>query len=353
MLWAIDVLVRFAYMAMCRYPRNATLEALPADVTRVRFPKGAINYKGGQYVWICIPAVSLWEWHPFSISSAPHEEHVTLHCRALGNWTKQLHRYASQDRSQTLVDTRILIEGPAGAPAVDLDSSRYRMVLCVSGGIGITPMQSITNDLMHQHRQGRPLKSVYFVWSVRDKAMVQAMDKHSAKQDDVPPAPPVAAGASVVRSPVQKHESVRGGKADDGEAPRSSSSRLPTSFQPDLLHDHGNALGAHAGDDAGAGSESKKEGVLHTEFYLTKVRDKSQFDAAGISPDAQEHVRFGRPDLKAIFARIRDEARNANETRVAALVCGPPAMVSVVQSLSQTESKDGVTFDFHCEEFEF
>jgi hypothetical protein len=32
-------------------------------------------------------------------------------------------------------------------------------------------MQSIASDLIAQHQQGRPLKKVFFVWSVRDRAM--------------------------------------------------------------------------------------------------------------------------------------------------------------------------------------
>lgn len=33
---------------------------------------------------------------------------------------------------------------------IDLDSAKYKNVLMISGGIGITPMQSICNDLHAQ-----------------------------------------------------------------------------------------------------------------------------------------------------------------------------------------------------------
>jgi hypothetical protein len=42
------------------------------------------NYQEGQYAKINCPSVSNWEWHPFTISSAPNEEFVTFHIRIQG-----------------------------------------------------------------------------------------------------------------------------------------------------------------------------------------------------------------------------------------------------------------------------
>ena len=53
---------------------------------------------------------------------------------------------------------KVWVEGPHGKPQVDIWGDRYRMVLLVSGGIGITPMQSICNTLLKQSDAGRPLK---------------------------------------------------------------------------------------------------------------------------------------------------------------------------------------------------
>ena len=54
------------------------------------------QYSGGQYCFICIPALSVLEWHPFSLSSHPSQDSVFLHVRALGDWTKSLHALASK-----------------------------------------------------------------------------------------------------------------------------------------------------------------------------------------------------------------------------------------------------------------
>lgn len=53
------------------------------------------HYKEGQYAYICCPYVSKYEWHPFTISSAPQESTTTFHIRiqAEGSWTHQTRDY--------------------------------------------------------------------------------------------------------------------------------------------------------------------------------------------------------------------------------------------------------------------
>ena len=38
---------------------------------------------------------------------------------------------------------QVLLEGPYGAVGLDLDSGRYKVLLLLGGGIGVTPMQSV------------------------------------------------------------------------------------------------------------------------------------------------------------------------------------------------------------------
>ncbi|CAM9147406.1 unnamed protein product [Heterosigma akashiwo] len=148
--WMADVCCRLFYMAMYKYPKQCKIQRLPADVIRLSFPRGSnFPYKAGQYVFICIPDISYLEWHPFSISSAPHEDEVSVHVRVLGDWTAQLYALATRKDGGAV---RAFLEGPFGAPAVDLDAGEYRHFLFVSGGIGITPMQAICNDLLHQFK---------------------------------------------------------------------------------------------------------------------------------------------------------------------------------------------------------
>ena len=155
-LWLFDILVR-ALIAFLnnRHQRSILTVRLPSNVVRLTFLKKNFNYKSGQYCFICVPGVSLFEWHPFSLSSSPHEGMVSIHIRVLGDWTKRLYDYVEQTRQ---ID--VYLDGPYGAPCLDVDGDRYKMFMFVSGGIGITPMQSICNDILHQRRRGRDIRKV-------------------------------------------------------------------------------------------------------------------------------------------------------------------------------------------------
>ncbi|XP_074141319.1 NADPH oxidase 5 [Sminthopsis crassicaudata] len=52
------------------------------------------NYKPGDYVYLNIPAIAKYEWHPFTISSAPEQrDTIWLHVRSQGRWTNRLYEY--------------------------------------------------------------------------------------------------------------------------------------------------------------------------------------------------------------------------------------------------------------------
>ena len=161
--WAVDLLFRYIIMAMCIYPKTASLELIFPDVVEVKFPKSALfSYNAGQYVQVSFPSIAPLQFHPITISSAPHETEVTLHIRAVGKWSKQLAKLAEKH-----THTTIMLEGPYGTLGVDLDNDdRYQMAVMVSGGIGVTPCISLTNSLLHQHEQGRRLQKLHFAWAV-------------------------------------------------------------------------------------------------------------------------------------------------------------------------------------------
>ncbi len=48
-------------------------------------PQERFKYGGGRCVSVCVPAMSLWEWHLFRLSSHPMGGMVTLHIRVLGD----------------------------------------------------------------------------------------------------------------------------------------------------------------------------------------------------------------------------------------------------------------------------
>ena len=94
-------------------------------------------------------------------------------------------------------------------------------------------MQSICNDILSQHKRGRPIKKIMFIWSVRDLHMVSSVLEYD-------------------RTYYEQNES----------------KQLPHSFSPDLLH-----------------RDTVAVGMLETYFHLTKERDSSKFNEANIRPE--------------------------------------------------------------------
>lgn len=131
--WGVDFTIRKLVMAWTLNPQHATLKVISDTVVEVSFPKTeSFAYNPGQYIYLAIPEITWLEWHPFSISSAPHQTVVTLHIRKAGNWTASLFELAQKKQ-----DVEILLEGPYGSVAVDIMGDRkYKSVLLISGGIG-------------------------------------------------------------------------------------------------------------------------------------------------------------------------------------------------------------------------
>ena len=71
--------------------QRATAHLPSSGVTHLEFqrPQG-FEYKSGQWVRIACLALGTNEYHPFTLTSAPHEETLSLHIRAAGPWTTRL-----------------------------------------------------------------------------------------------------------------------------------------------------------------------------------------------------------------------------------------------------------------------
>ncbi len=87
------------------------------------------------------------------------------------------------------------------------------------------------------------------------------------------------------------------------------------------------------------------------------MRNKEQFEAAGINPDTQKWVRFGRPDLKKIFEEVRSLCTEEDIHRVGVCVCGPASLVTEVDNLCRESvmkpTCSTIRFDCHKEVFDF
>lgn len=95
----------------------------------------AWNYEAGQYIFLCVPQLSFFQWHPFTISTCVGRE-LQLHIKTDGNWTSKL---------RDLDLKYVSIDGPFGAPAQHFYD--FDQTIIVGAGIGVTPFSGILTDL--------------------------------------------------------------------------------------------------------------------------------------------------------------------------------------------------------------
>ncbi|XP_044737262.1 NADPH oxidase 5-like [Chrysoperla carnea] len=75
---------------------------LPSMVTHLVIKRPLnFDYHPGDYIFVNIPAIAKYEWHPFTISSAPEQEgYMWLHIRAVGQWTNRLFSYFEREQER-------------------------------------------------------------------------------------------------------------------------------------------------------------------------------------------------------------------------------------------------------------
>jgi len=121
-------------------------EEVAADTMSFFFerPKG-FEYKAGQHVTVELEAGGEKRSHTFTLSSAPHEEELTITTRMRDSAFKR----ALQDL-QPGAEARI--QGPSGS--LTLPSDEKAEVVFIAGGIGVTPFRSMVQQAEHDRRSG-------------------------------------------------------------------------------------------------------------------------------------------------------------------------------------------------------
>ncbi|KAJ3021200.1 hypothetical protein HKX48_009035 [Thoreauomyces humboldtii] len=315
-LYALDIGLRI------RSARAAiemkSIKVLPGGVVRIEFDRTPkFRYDAGQYVFICLPTLSAFEWHPFSISTCPDDvDTVSIHVRVLGNWTAQVAKLADSialraGGAEGGPLPKLLVDGPYGEPTFPLEN--YKNFIMISGGIGITPLQSIYNDIINNWRRGaRELRHVVFAWAVRESGSYSYLLDESTQK-----AHKLQSGLGV----------------------------LPPFHTPMLLQEYTEQN--HSLDN----EPTNDNPIVSTEFYLTRGPVRPDGPSEMEMQDGRTvWVRPGRPDLDRIFKRLLE--RTGGEERTAVLVCGPAALVAAVKTACIRYSSPEHAFDLHVENFD-
>jgi NADPH oxidase 2 len=161
----------------------------PSNVVELQIKKEKTTAQAGQYIFICCPEISYFQWHPFTLTrcvfssstytlypphrllaqyfSAPEEDYISVHIRVVGDFTREFANVLGCDFDKTsgekngkgekggaggrVVGTdvnppvnrvlpRIMVDGPFGSASEDF--LKYETVLLVGAGIGVTPFAS-------------------------------------------------------------------------------------------------------------------------------------------------------------------------------------------------------------------
>ncbi|TVU24687.1 hypothetical protein EJB05_27139 [Eragrostis curvula] len=330
-MYACERLTR-ALRSSVRPVKILKVAVYPGNVLSLHFSKPqGFRYKSGQYIFVNCAAVSPFQWHPFSITSAPQDNYVSVHIRTLGDWTRELKNVFSKvcrpptegksgllraeyDRDGGAMSNpsfpRVLIDGPYGAPAQDY--KQYDIVLLVGLGIGATPMISIIKDIINNMKQ---------------------LDGD-----------------------------LESGNATGGDASVHPSFRTRRAYFYWVTREQGSFEWFRGVMDEVA--ETDKKGVIELHNYCTSVYEEGDARSAliamlqslnhakhGVDVVSGTRVRthFARPNWRNVYKRI---ALNHRDQRVGVFYCGAPVLTKELRELAQDFSrKTSTKFEFHKENF--
>lgn len=97
-------------------------------------------WRAGQFISVRFLAKGFWlQSHPFSFSVAPNGKMIRITIKQLGDFTNKIAKIPT--------GTKVFIEGPFGVFTADPDKNKK--YLFIAGGIGITPIRAILEELPH------------------------------------------------------------------------------------------------------------------------------------------------------------------------------------------------------------
>ena len=129
----------------------------------------------GEYYFVNIPSISLFEWHPFSVSEQVSVNEIRFHIKSMGGsntWTGKL---AQKVLNNDITNLKVALDGPYGSLSINI--ALYKHITILVGGIGITPMMPILSSIKKMGRAGYDhLNLVELIWSVRDIETIKTFE---------------------------------------------------------------------------------------------------------------------------------------------------------------------------------
>ena len=121
--------------------RVAEVVAEGPGVVSVRIVGRRLDRLGAEpgqfFLWRFLTRGRWWTAHPFSLSAAPDGRSLRITVKALGDHSARL--------AELPVGARVLVEGPLGV--FTAAARRAEKVLLIAGGIGITPVRALVEEM--------------------------------------------------------------------------------------------------------------------------------------------------------------------------------------------------------------
>ncbi|KAJ7760645.1 NADPH oxidase isoform 1 [Mycena maculata] len=298
----------------------------PSGAMELHIVKPSFKYTPGQWIFLQVPEISRFQWHPFTITSAPKDPYISLHIGQVGDFTHALGerlgagpsvvaRMTAEAMSGTEKEKRdgsrgdfyftinanlpaVRIDGPYGAPAEDVFG--VEVAVLVGAGIGVAPFASILKDIYYRQRENRirSLRRVAFFWICRD-------------------APSLGWFQSLLAE-------IEASQAD-----------------PDFLR-----ISIYL-------TQKMSEEMV----WNIVANQDTDYDALSL---LRSRTLFGRPDWMTIYGKLRRAIESGDylpgstsqlQTKVGTYFCGPPAIGKAIKEATIHHSGPTVSFSFAKEHF--
>lgn len=128
-----------------------------------------LNFTPGQFAFVEIAGKGWDEPHPFTISSAPHEDNLRFTIKVLGDWTRKV-------REELTTGGEVLVRGPYGRFNMSKGGNKQ---IWLAGGIGITPFLSTIRDIANDMTDD-DTRDIHLVYATREEKEAIFLDELQA-----------------------------------------------------------------------------------------------------------------------------------------------------------------------------